>query len=380
MRRYFHSIIAATFVLAASVSRAADAPAAPAAEDKPRIDIVFCIDCSGSMGPVIETAKQKVWAIVNQVARAKPSPELRIGLIGYGNAMGPFRTFPLSSDLDDVYKNLLPFDDRLGGDEFVGLAIHKATTEMKWADGKQVMKVIYVVGNETAHQGPAEFDYTKTAPAAIAKGIMVNAIYCGDYDYKTAPPTWKEFAKLADGSYMEIGAKGGAVVVATPFDDQLADLSGKLNTTYVGYGRERGLKLAQQSANDQQAARYNPSSAADRAGSKASRQYDNSTWDLVDAAKNNKDFDIKKLKEEELPEELRKMTPDERAAYVGKKSKERDEIAGQIKELSVKRDAYIKDEVQKKGLDTNKAFDQAVRQSITEQAGKKGFEFEKEPK
>ena len=351
-----------------------------AAEEKPRIDIVFCIDCSGSMGPVIETAKQKVWSIVNQVAKAKPAPELRIGLIGYGNAMGPFRTFPLTSDLDEVYKNLLPFDERLGGDEYVGLAIHKATTEMKWSEGKQVMKVIYVVGNETAHQGPAEFDYTKTAPAAIAKGIMVNAIYCGDYDYKTAPPTWREFAKLADGTYMEIAGQGGAVVVATPFDQELNDLSGKLNTTYVGYGRGRGDKAAQQTANDTQSLRYSLSSGADRAAAKASPQYDNSNWDLVDAAKRNKDFDVKKLKDEELPDELKKLTPDERAAYVEKKGKERDAISKQIQEISVKRDAYIKEEVQKKGLDTNKAFDQAVRKSITEQAAKKGFEFDKDAK
>ena len=372
MRQFLHSLMLAALVIGASDCFAADA----AANDKPKIDIVFCIDCSGSMGPVIETAKQKVWAIVNEVARAKPSPELRIGLIGYGNAMGPFRTFPLTSDLDEVYKNLLPFNDRLGGDEYVGLAIHKATTEMKWSEGKQVMKVIYVVGNETAHQGPAEFDYTKTAPAAIAQGIMVNAIYCGDYDYQVGSPTWREVAKLADGSYMEIAAQGGAVVVATPFDQQLNELSGKLNTTYVGYGRQRAEKLAQQSLNDQQSAHYSLSSAADRAGAKASPQYDNSNWDLVDAAKNNKDFDVKKLKEEELPDEMRKMTPEARVAFVETKSKERAEIAKQIKELAGKRDAYIKEEVQKKGLDTNKAFDEAVRKSIMEQAGKKGFEFE----
>ena len=79
---------------------------------------------------------------------------------------------------------------------------------MKWSEGKQVMKVIYVVGNETAHQGPAEFDYTKTAKEAIEHGIMVNAIYCGDYDYQTAHGTWQEFAGLADGTYMEIAGKG----------------------------------------------------------------------------------------------------------------------------------------------------------------------------
>src|SRR6476469_1706907 len=121
--------------LVATSTRAADAPPAP--QEKPHIDVVFCIDCSGSMGPVIETAKQKVWSIVNQIAKAKPAPELRIGLIGYGNAMGPFPTVPLTADLDDVYKNLLPFNDRLGGDEYVGLAIPRATTEMKWAEGKQ---------------------------------------------------------------------------------------------------------------------------------------------------------------------------------------------------------------------------------------------------
>jgi hypothetical protein len=376
MRSLIVLLVGFTLLLSTSRSFAADAPAA----EKPRIDIVFCIDCSGSMGPVIETAKQKVWAIVNQVAKAKPSPELRIGLIGYGNAMGPFRTFGLTSDLDEVYKNLLPFDERLGGDEFVGLAIHKATTEMKWAEGKQVMKVIYVVGNETAHQGPAEFDYTKTARAAIAKGIMVNAIYCGDYDYATAPPTWKELAKLADGSYMEIAGQGGAVTVATPFDQELTDLSGKLNTTYVGYGEQRREKVAQQVANDATSVHYSLSSAADRAGAKASPQYGNGNWDLVDATKSVKDFDVKKLKDEELPEEMRKMTPDERVAFVARKAKEREQIAGQIKELSVKRDAYIKAEVAKKGLDTNKSFDESVRKSITEQGAKKGFEFEGEAK
>jgi hypothetical protein len=372
MRFALALLVASALLLTASRSSAVEA----AAPDKPRIDIVFCIDCSGSMGPVIETAKQKVWAIVNQVARAKPSPELRIGLIGYGNATGPFRTVALTSDLDEVYKNLLPFDDRLGGNEFVGLAIHKATTEMKWAEGKQVMKVIYVVGNETAHQGPPEFDYTKTAPAAIARGIMVNAIYCGEYDYATAHDTWKEFATLADGAYMEIAGKGGAVTVATPFDKELTDLSTKLNTTYIGYGEQRREKLELQIANDQTSAHYSLSSAADRAGAKASTQYDNGSWDLVDASKRNKDFDVKKLKDSELPEVMQKMTPEQRVSFVATKSKERDEIAGQIKTLSTRRDAYIKAEVEKKGLDTNKSFDESVRKSITEQAARKGFEFD----
>src|SRR5881628_3682055 len=164
MNHPFLAVVVTTLsiLLSTASARAADPPKPE--QDKPRIDVVFCIDCSGSMGPVIETAKQKVWAIVNEIARAKPSPELRIGLVGYGDSDRNFRIFALSNDLDDVYKNLLTFKDEGWGTEFVGLAIQKATTEMKWADGKQVHKVIYVVGNETAHQGPPEVDYTLTAP------------------------------------------------------------------------------------------------------------------------------------------------------------------------------------------------------------------------
>lgn len=368
--------ILVAMVLVMGTWRANAAEPAKVSDEKPHIDVVFCIDCSGSMGGVIETAKQKVWAIVNEIARAKPSPELRIGLIGYGNGMGPFRSFPMSNDLDEVYKNLLTFKDEGWGDEYVGLAIDRAVKEMKWSEGKQVHRVIYMVGNETARQGPTEVDYTKTAPAAIAKGIVVNAIYCGDVDYQSAVPTWKELAKLADGSFMEIAGQGGAVVIATPFDGELAALSGKLNTTYLGYGGQAQEKAAAQSSADASSAKFNSASAADRALSKSSRQYDNSGWDLVDAQKNQKDFDLSKVKEDQLPEEMKKMTLEERKAHIEKKSKERDAIAKQIQELSGKRDAFIKEEVSKKGLDTNKAFDEAVRKSINEQASKKGFQFE----
>ena len=247
---------------------------------------------------------------------------------------------------------------------------------MEWAQGKTVHKVIYMVGNETARQGPPEMDYAKTAPVAISKGIIVNSIYCGDVDFAAATPTWIELARLADGAYMQIAGQGGAIAVATPFDKELAELSGKINTTYVGYGRLAREKAQAQSGNDATALGLSPSSAADRAGAKASRQYDNSNWDIVDAQRKDKNFDVAKLEEAQLPEEMKKMTPDQRKAYVEKKAKERDEIARQIQELSAKRDAYVKEEVTKRGLDTNKAFDHAVRRSLSEQAAKSGFKFE----
>ncbi|MDB5296474.1 MAG: von Willebrand factor type domain protein [Phycisphaerales bacterium] len=352
----------------------ADRPVGPA-DDKPRIAVVFCIDCSGSMGPVIDAAKQKVWAIVNQAAKAKPSPVLRIGLIGYGNGLGPFRTFPLTDDLDTVYERLMTFKDEGWGDEFVGLAVHRATTNMAWATGRQTLKVVYVVGNETALQGPANTSYTRTTPVAAADGIVVNAVYCGNVDYEAATPTWREMARLGDGRYMEIAQTGGVRHVATPFDDELSKLSDGLNNTYVPFGAQGRGGADNQMAQDANAAGLGKAVAADRAAAKSAVQYRNARWDLVDAAK-EKDFKLSTVTDEQLPAELRKLTLEQRRAYVDRKAKERESIQDKIKELAAKRDAFVRDELAKKGGTGDKALETAVRESLTEQARTKGFKFE----
>lgn len=368
---------AMTCILALVLGGGAYAQEATAPKDT--IDIVFCIDCSGSMGGVIETAKQKVWAIVNEIAKDRPKAALRIGLMGYGNADRSYRMFPLSEDLDEVYKNLVTFKDEGWGDEWVGLAVHKARNEMKWTAGKNVLKMMFIVGNETARQGPAEYDYSKTAPEAIKSGIMVNAIYCGNTDYARATPTWREMASLADGSYQEIGAQGGAVSIATPFDKELAELSAKLNQTYVAYGRRGADGKRKQEEQDRNAQQAGPSAApaapaAERALAKSAGVYNNRAWDLVDASK-EKDFSLEKIEKEQLPAEMQTMTLEERKAYVEKKAQEREEIQKQIREISVKRDGFIKEEMKKQGLSEDKALHAAVRQVVSEKADKMGTGF-----
>ena len=56
-----------------AASPASDKPAAPA-EGK-AIDLVICLDVSGSMDGLIDSAKIRLWDIVNELARIKPTPE-----------------------------------------------------------------------------------------------------------------------------------------------------------------------------------------------------------------------------------------------------------------------------------------------------------------
>src|SRR5713101_5571533 len=76
----------------------------PEAKKQPKIEVVFCLDTTGSMGGLIEGAKQKIWAISNQIASGKPTPDLKIGLVAYRDRGDAYVTkiHDLTDDLDAV--------------------------------------------------------------------------------------------------------------------------------------------------------------------------------------------------------------------------------------------------------------------------------------
>ncbi|NUN48162.1 MAG: VWA domain-containing protein [Candidatus Brocadiae bacterium] len=366
------TMIAAALVLAAAL------PAR--AEKKPEIaevDVVICIDRSGSMQQVIDTAKRKVWSIVNDIAKVRPTPQLRIGLIGYGSADREFKFFDLTDDLDGVYANLMTFKTDMGGEEWVGAAVEKATKEMSWSRSKEALRMIFMVGNETAMQGTPERLFTKTCPEAIKADIVVNAIYCGKPN-ADEEQSWRDVARLADGSYTTIDISGGAVAIATPMDEEMAKLNQELNGTYAAFGREGARKKDAQKEQDANAgAAGGAGVVAERAEAKASGAYRSSSWDLVDASK-EKDFKLEEVAEEELPAEMRTMTPEERKAHIAHLSAERERIQAAIQEKAVARQKFIDEEMKKQGLNQDKSFDEAMRRMIRTQAAKKGLEMDKE--
>src|SRR4029078_7517239 len=125
---------------------------------------------------------------------------------------------------------------------------------------------------------------------------------------------------------------------AAPQDKQLAELSAKLNATYVPYGKDGKTGAANQAAQDANAGGLGGAAlSAERAITKATSVYRNSTWDLVDAV-NGKKVNLADLKPEDLPEEMRKMDLKAKEDYLAAKTKERQDIQSQIKSLSDDRD------------------------------------------
>src|SRR5882757_7264849 len=85
---------------------------------KPQIEVCFVLDTTGSMSGLIEGAKQKIWSIANEMISAKPTPEIRFGLVGYRDRGDEYVTkvFNLTDDLDGIYAHLQSFKADGGGD------------------------------------------------------------------------------------------------------------------------------------------------------------------------------------------------------------------------------------------------------------------------
>lgn len=357
-------------------------PATNAPTDPSRaIDLVICLDTSGSMSGLINAARQNLWAVVNDLATLQPQPDLRVALLTYGTpAYGAESGFVkvqtgLTDDLDLVSQRLFELGTN-GGSEYVARVVRRALDELDWAKDPKALKLLFVAGNESAMQDPA-FDALAQSRDAINRGVLVNTIYCGNLQHQDAAG-WQQVAKLADGKFASID-KDQAVVIETPFDAQLAELSASLNKTYVPYGKGGAECAGNQWAQDGNAAGMNPAAAAQRAQSKACGLYSNSRWDLVDACK-DQSFELAKVEKETLPKELQELSFDELKAHVAKMEKQRAALQEQIVELGGKRDAFVREEQQRRAKKGDKLFEQAVLESVRDQACSRGFERKVEAK
>ena len=231
------------------------------------------------MNHLIDSAKGKLWDIVNDLGTVKPTPRLRVGLYSYGHTTyDPKKGWvrkevDLTDDLDTVYRKLNGLTIN-GGEEYVARVCRDAIVEQKWSEDKKALKLIFVCGNEPADQDK-EVTLESVAKLALEKDVIINTIYC---TWDRAVPGeiegWESFAKKAEGRFARIDMQKGTVAIATPHDKKLEELSAKINKTYVAYGKKdvREFKARNQAEQDTNAQKAQGAAPA-RALSKASALY-----------------------------------------------------------------------------------------------------------
>lgn len=398
MKRSFLMILTAGLALSPAIAQEAATPVQPKADpairsepkaDGPKIEVVFVLDTTGSMSGLIEGAKQKIWSIANAMATAKPHPQIRMGLVAYRDRGDDYITklTPMTDDLDALYSDLMKLQAGGGGDgpESVNQALHEAYTKFAWTPnsgaGAKTLRLIYLVGDAPPHMDYSQdILYKDTCADAIKHGITINTVQCGAMSETT--PFWKEIALKTDGEYLAIQQSGGMRIVASPFDDELSKLGIDLEGTVVACGtatqqRAQVDKMAEAGVLSAAPASA-PSAKADRAAYKASaagRASLSGENDLVQQCMDGT-VDLAKYPEEMLPENMKKMSLEERTSYIAQKTKDRKDKQAKIQELSQKREEFVKQELAKDGGKPD-SFDEKVKESLARQAKKVGITYEK---
>ena len=344
------------------------------------VELAICLDTSGSMDGLIDSARQKLWTIVNDLAKAEPTPRLRVALLSYGNdghheENGWVKVeTPFTEDLDTVSKMLFGLTTN-GGTELVGRVVQTSLQELDWHASGDALRMIFVAGNESADQDD-RVAFRGVGADAAALGIDVSSIYCDfEDDDGEVRSGWRELARKGNGEFAKIDQDHGTVVIATPFDQRLLALSAELNETYIPFGDQGAAGCSNQAAQDANAAQLNVASAASRAATKATKLYSCGAWDLVDAVRDGR-VDLATMDVEDLPEEMRALTHEQRAAKVEAMQQARAEVQGRIQELDRRRQELLDRELARPSTTNVGSFDVAIRDAIRTRAEAKGFAFD----
>ncbi|TQV88000.1 vWA domain-containing protein [Aliikangiella coralliicola] len=349
---------------------------------KPKIELVFALDTTGSMSGMINAAKEKIWSIASTMAAAKPTPDIRIGLVAYRDRGDDYITqrVDLSADLDSVYAALLDFTAAGGGDgpESVNAALYDSVNRMSWSQDPNSYKVIFLVGDAPGHNDyQDDIPYTTTLSNAAQKGIIVNTIQAGRNTMTTR--AWKKIAALGSGNNFQVDQQGGALAISTPYDQSIAEVSRELDDTRVYYGtpEEKKIQLRNRQATNKLHTSSTSSSLARRAKfnlSEGGKQNFAGNGELLQALENN-EIKLENIEKEQLPEAMQTMELAQREKFVQQKMAQRKNIKRQLVTLSEKRDAYIKKQLAK-SKDAKNSLDEKLLATIKKQAQSKGLDYE----
>jgi Mg-chelatase subunit ChlD len=157
--------------------------ASPAAQ-RPRLDLVFMVDATGSMGDEIAKLKSSMRAMSQQISQLPGQPDICYGLVAYRDRGDAFitRTHDFTDDLGAFQAMLARVQAGGGGDtpEALNEALHEVVHKLDWrADAARMVVMVADAPPHLDYGGP---QYDRDMQAALAKGIKLFAVGASGLD------------------------------------------------------------------------------------------------------------------------------------------------------------------------------------------------------
>jgi len=348
----------------------------------PKVEVVFVLDTTGSMGGLIESAKNKIWSIASTIAQAQPSPEIRMGLVAYRDRGDDYVTkrTPMTDDLDTLYSELMSYQARGGGDgpESVNQALFEAVERFDWSEGDDVLRIVYLVGDAPPKMNfEDDVKHPATCRFARERGILINTIQCGSMT--GTRDVWQTIAQNANGAFAAIPQDGGTKAIATPFDEEIKQLDQELSSLMIDYGDQdmKRYQFAKRMRAGVVAEAASEEAAADRAvynQSHAGRTNLYGRQELVSDVISGK-VSLDEVPNDHLPADLQSKPMEELTVLIASNNDRRVTITARLGELGLARREFAE-----KATPGGRAsaFDAQVVEILTEQAARIGLTIHQE--
>ncbi len=292
------------------------------AQPKP-VEVVFCVDFSASTNGILDRFRDHLWDYVHLFSRCSPNVDFKIGLIAFARPSYQKENSyvkvlqDLTNDYETFSHRLLQMKSNVeNGEQLVGAALTACSKKISWSNDKSALKVVFLVGNGTTRTG--EINCEDAAEELAKKGVIVNSFYCLEDEDVYEKRGWERIAEIGNGKFNTIQLKNVYYENFHGFDlDKFRSLNGKLNDTYLFYGKSGRMKWRAMSMEDDYMYVHNTEGFRYRVQYKISTlfQQKNDGWDLVDL--NAKDpMLIYKQDKMSMPDTMKNMTAEDIRAFV----------------------------------------------------------------
>jgi len=184
-------------------------------EGQAKLDVLFLIDTTGSMGDEIDRLKDSVRSVAERISGLPGNADLRLGMTVYRDRGDLFvtRTFDFTSSVDVFKAALAEVRADGGGDtpEDLNAGLHQAVTSPSWR-GDDTVKLMFLIADAPPHldyqDGP---DYADDVRAAARRGIKIMPIASSGLDDQ-GEYVFRQLAQItmARFTFLTYGADGAS--------------------------------------------------------------------------------------------------------------------------------------------------------------------------
>jgi len=187
------------------------------AERELRLDLLFMLDTTGSMGDELTKVQSTIDSIAQRIDAFTPRPSIRYGLVAYRDEGDAYvtRPFPFTDDLATFRGRLNELSADGGGDtpEAVDEALYESVVRADWRD-EPAVRLVFLVADAAPHvPGRGQFSYLDGAREAVSKGVKIYPIAASNTD-PDAEYVFRQLAQQTMGGFVFLtyqpGASGGA--------------------------------------------------------------------------------------------------------------------------------------------------------------------------